>query len=231
MTRTVALQNMLEAPALEGRTLRGVPTTACIRATALAALSGPRHDFGAGGAAAGGRCVILFGSHAQNAATDASDIDVLVVGPGRRRRADGIDLVCLSEAEAESDLWLGSELASHIAAFGRVLAGEADWLSAVRLDSRAIDRKKRLIAAREQCLGRAIESADASSRALEELATRLRRDLQRLALLIDGRPVPVTCVLDREAAAWGEPQGEIERLCRVGGLKAEGWPERPFDVT
>src|SRR5436190_23090781 len=71
--------------------------------------------------------IILFGSYALSLETEASDLDLLCVGRGKRFKSATLHVIWVSEERTTSDDWLGSELATHICAYGKWLKGENTW--------------------------------------------------------------------------------------------------------
>ena len=145
--------------------------------------------------------VVVFGSRAVGAHGASSDLDLLVITPYKRRViSHGLDCVLLNPEEAENAFWLGSELASHIAKYGLWVSGRDDWKSKVRISDRAIIRKQDRISS-------ILRSAAQRWQRLHPLfqtkyRITLRRELQRLNLLVRGMPVPPTPILDAE---WNTP--------------------------
>src|SRR6516162_4429065 len=77
--------------------------------------------------------IILFGSRAAGVAGHDSDWDLLLVGEGHAVRSRELDIVWIRPAMIRSESWLGSELASHVAVYGRWLLGPDDWRYEVRI--------------------------------------------------------------------------------------------------
>ena len=64
--------------------------------------------------------IVVFGSASVGLKRPTSDLDLLVVGNGRRFKNRQLDIVYKTEQEVKERRWLGSELAGHIAASGSV---------------------------------------------------------------------------------------------------------------
>lgn len=141
--------------------------------------------------------LVLFGSRAAGVDEPTSDWDVLFVGVHRRTVPASVDLVVVSDEIFDSSLWLGSELAGHVARYGQWLAGDNTWCSRVFSSRRAFDRKRRRI------VRRIINLQSNWSRLREPYRQRfslvVRRDLQRLECLHNATPVPPTYYLDLAA--------------------------------
>lgn len=143
--------------------------------------------------------VVLFGSRAAGVAHERSDWDLLCVGEGRTRRTRQIDLIWLTPEELHSHTWLMSELAGHIAHYGRWLVGTPDWAGHVEIGRDACLDKRIRIARRVAVWERFWPRC--SPRLRLRYARLLRRNLQRHALLLAGEPVPPSAILDQ---AWRE---------------------------
>jgi hypothetical protein len=140
--------------------------------------------------------LVLFGSRATQLAMRASDWDLLVVDVAPFLHQRKLDLVFLSGDLLHSPLWLGSELAGHISAYGHWLRGEPDWCSQVFSSTRAFRRKARKV---ERRLDNLVSAWPALGGAYQrKFASVIRRDVQRLKFLADGAPVPPTRILDDE---------------------------------
>ncbi len=146
--------------------------------------------------------VVLFGSRAVALGTPSSDWDLLCVstrGPlaiQRSRTVLNVDLVWASPLRLESDAWLGSELAGHIAKYGVWVRGAGNWIEGVRRSKAAISRKADLIRSRLEALER--HSGLMSPLYRRRFYLLIRRDLQRLRYLQEGVAVPPSPLLDDE---------------------------------
>lgn len=85
-------------------------------------------------------------------ASDSSDLDVLCVGSGSKSADRSIDVVWATRSRLESQNWLGSELAGHVAKYGQVLAGQADWMGSTFVAEAAIVRKIHAVVTRSKVL-------------------------------------------------------------------------------
>ena len=150
--------------------------------------------------------VVVFGSHAAGLQTPLSDLDVLVVSkPGITLTfppQSCIDLVLRTEDQVHSADWLKSELAGHIAVYGRWLHGAGSWrvkaLERLGKDSAAAEAKRRRIGRLTHSLRTHWDRLTPDFR-VRNLTT-LRREAQRLNLLESGVAVPPTRLLDN----WAE---------------------------
>lgn len=158
------------------------------------------------------REIIVFGSRAAGVHSPNSDLDLLYVGnnPGPRIKSPRLDLLRLRPETVDSAKWRGSELAGHIAAYGRWLLGPDDWKAEVFSSPAAAQRKQRQLADRIQALETRWNDLAPAYR--HRLFTLIRRDLQRLELLKSGRPVLPTPLLDRD---WQELDDPLEALLRI----------------
>jgi predicted nucleotidyltransferase len=141
--------------------------------------------------------IVLFGSASVGMQSSRSDIDILLVGSSNEKRAmkiDGLDVSSIDLNDRHTSRWLGSELANHIARYGVWLRGQDDWSSRCFVSDESIAFKVRKIEARVQALDRAWNyfSAPYQTKHLRLV----RRDLQRLELMMARRPVPPGPLLD-----------------------------------
>jgi hypothetical protein len=185
-------------------TNRQVPTDQELvaRATKLACRAGVDWSFIAS------QCIelVVFGSRAAGLETPFSDLDVLVVRkhglatPFSRVR--GIDLVFRTEDEMLSAEWLKSEMAGHIAAYGRWLQGPSRWrnhaLAVCGASKDAAEAKQRRISRLAEALRNHWDRLTPDFR--RRNLTTFRREKQRLQLLQSGIAVPPTRLLDM----WAE---------------------------
>jgi hypothetical protein len=138
--------------------------------------------------------VVLFGSHAVSASSKSSDLDLLCIGEGKRFKSRTIDLVWYRRAEVERATWLGSELANHVAHFGKWMHGQDTWSHRVFISGRAINFKRTLIVNRARSLEELWKALRQEYR--KKHAIKVRRDLQRYELLKAGSAVKPSALLD-----------------------------------
>lgn len=138
--------------------------------------------------------ILLFGSRAQGAGRPDSDWDLLCVGNGPTRPRSGVDIVWVGPRTSLTSRWLGSELASHILAFGLHLQGECAWISHVQLSPAAVEAKRRRVIARMSALQRLWSCVRPTFKVRH--GRLLRRELQRVQILCRGEPVPPARHLD-----------------------------------
>lgn len=144
--------------------------------------------------------LVLFGSRAAGVARPNSDWDVLLVRVGGPtiRSASNIDLIEVEKSQLTSTDWLGSELAGHIAAYGKWIVGDVSWRASVHRSKLAIDRKGERLKSRLRNMERSWELLQPAYQ--RRFATIVRRDVQRYRCLVEGRPVAPSSTLDE---AWG----------------------------
>ncbi len=141
------------------------------------------------------REVVIFGSYAVGANSRGSDLDVLAVGSTTRVKHCGLDLVSLSYADVQSQGWLGSELASHVAIYGIWVRGYGEWKTLAVLSENSKIAKTRRI---ERLLRAVVKGWDDLHPAFQSRYRRnIRREFQRLHLLQQLIPIPPTAILDR----------------------------------
>src|SRR5713101_294620 len=166
--------------------------------------------------------VVIFGSRAAGVHKPSSDLDVLFITPHKRRiSAASLDCVLLFPEEVEHPFWLGSELASHVAAYGKWMKGADEGRNRVRISDRAIARKQRRVAS-------VAENATRRWSRLHPVfhtkyVVTIRRELQRLDLLLDRVAVPPTPTLD---SMWSAGQVSSAHLLEL----AAALPQRFFRV-
>jgi hypothetical protein len=160
----------------------------------------------------GAREIIVFGSRAAGVHSADSDLDVLCVGiaPGIRVKSPRLDLLWMRPEAVDSVKWRGSELAGHIAAYGRWLRGSDDWKKEVFSSPGAVQKKQRQLADRIEALEAGW--SDLAPPYRRRLFTLIRRDLQRLELLREGRAVLPTPLLDRDWRELEDPMATLLRL-------------------
>jgi hypothetical protein len=151
--------------------------------------------------------IILFGSRAADLASYTSDWDLLCVGHGNDTRTRDVELIWLEPLKRDSEEWLGSELAGHIARYGVWLLGEPTWLNDVFVSPRSIAHKERMLCRRLSVINRTWALVGDEYR--REKAREIRRDLQRLSLLKCAESVPATPTLDHQ---WRELHMSVDLL-------------------
>ncbi|ADW70444.1 nucleotidyltransferase domain-containing protein [Granulicella tundricola] len=155
--------------------------------------------------------IIVFGSYAAGLSTSASDLDIFCIGNERKHlKSKAIDLLVLRKEDVRLPLWLGSELASHIKEFGVPLTGEHDWLKDVTQSLVAITKKENRINAYSRSLNKHWMALNGSSK--KKYSLKVRRELQRLSILVAKHPVPPTKILDQ---LWSSPNTRVSEELRV----------------
>ena len=160
--------------------------------------------------------IILFGSRAAGLEHAGSDWDLLVVGEGRSLVAPGLDLVRVSPHDLAGNGWLTSELAGHVARWGRWLHGAPDWIAGVIGSATAAEHKASRLSSRIGALEHAWELLPPAYRRKHHAL--MRRDLQRHAILVRGEPVPPSPRLDELWEASIDEGGELLRLAQQAGV-------------
>jgi hypothetical protein len=151
--------------------------------------------------------VVLFGSRAAGMAGATSDWDILLVGHGTSVHSGHADVVWIPPEQLTRDSWLGSELANHVAAYGRWVRGPGSWRRDVFCSFEAAAEKERAVAVQLTELRRVWPHLLDGAKARH--ARRVRRDVQRLRLLQARTAVPPTAMLDQ---AWEGPRSPRETL-------------------
>ncbi len=161
--------------------------------------------------------VVVFGSWSTGDNRPDSDLDLLIIGNGKRLKRKQLDIVVKTREQCLSAAWLGSELANHIARYGIWVRGKSIWRSRIFTSRRAIDEKCRLIRGRGEALARLWLFLAPPYR--EKHVRKLRRDFQRLDYLKQGKPVPPTKRLDLEWCAVRFPNRRIQAFASNCGSK------------
>jgi len=162
--------------------------------------------------------LVLFGSRAAGCAREGSDWDLLAIGEGPCPVARHLDLVWIHPRDLDSGTFLATELAGHVARYGRWLHGPFDWRSAVACGPAAAERKARRLASRLCALERAWPLLTPGLRCEER--TLFRRDLQRFDLLARSEAVPPSRMLDEAWETLPDPQDDLLRMANAAGLSA-----------
>jgi hypothetical protein len=162
--------------------------------------------------------VIVFGSRATEVHSKVSDLDIFCIGLSERFKSTRLDIVSRKPSEVEDLKWLGSELAGHIAAYGIVIRGRGDWRSATNLSEAAISRKERRVIALVDGLWTYWDRIHPEFR--RKHLTTIRREVQRLQLLVAGVAVPPSPTLDHR---WKNEYEAAEKWARsVRTIKTSG---------
>jgi len=145
--------------------------------------------------------IIVYGSYAMSENKKNSDLDLLCIGKGRRVKRNSIHIIWLSESRLRSKRWLGSELATHIAVYGKWIKGTNTWANCFRPNAHALKLVRKRVQTRAIALRHYWRQLIPTHRTKHML--RLRRDLQRLLMMREGRPPVASGTLDREWRAHG----------------------------
>lgn len=151
--------------------------------------------------------IVVFGSWSILAQRRVSDLDILCVGSGTRQKEAKVDIVWQTTEQVASWKWLQSELASHINFYGKWLIGENDWGHHCVTTDTTLLAKRKLIVSRCESLCRV--GGRFSKIYLAKHAVKLRRDLQRLSLLMQRLPVCPSPILDWK---WQLQEGSLDDL-------------------
>ena len=168
--------------------------------------------------------IVLFGSRAGGVARTDSDWDLLCIGEGVSTRSRHLDLVWIPAERIVHEAWLGSELATHVAAYGRWLAGEDTWSHRAHVSAWAAEAKRRSAQRRLGELERLWPRLLPSRRAKH--LRRLRREVQRFELLRGGHAVPPSRILDEawDSQAVAGPRELLARLRREPSVRSSWTP-------
>jgi predicted nucleotidyltransferase len=165
--------------------------------------------------------LVVFGSMSVGLERPDSDIDIFCVGDcDYKLKSDLLDLVIVSSERVRQDLWLQSELASHVAKYGVWITGVSSWKREILLGENAIVAKRRRILA----FMRALHGSwfKLNERFRVKYSVKLRRETQRLLLLERGIAVPPTSVLDHFWASLSISRNEVRERLRSFALNVSG---------
>ena len=132
--------------------------------------------------------VVIIGSAAVGQLGPKSDLDLLMIGEGKRVKTPHLDFIWVTHKKLRSKSWLGSELATHAARYGVWLKGSGDWKNRVFFSRLAVTHKCERILVR---LAKLYAKRHALSRTrLVSLVARCVTDMQRVVLLDKKVAVP-----------------------------------------
>lgn len=157
--------------------------------------------------------IIVYGSRAMSVHKRTSDIDLLCIGQGRRYKSKKIHIIWISEAHTKRKRWIGSELATHISAYGKWIKGTNTWAFSSRPNAYALELIRRRVLERAVALREQWPYLLAVYRRKHVL--RLRRDLQRYVMMCSGRPPVPAGSLDRQWLQRGSTKGWSDLLQKV----------------
>jgi hypothetical protein len=158
--------------------------------------------------------IVVFGSRAAGVNSASSDLDVLCIGEGKRRKSGHLDLIWKPERERDSQAWLSSELAGHVAKFGIWISGDDSWRGEVKTGADAARHKENRILNLAAGLDAHWNRLHPDFR-MKYLVS-LRREIQRLIVLREREAVPPTPLLDQ---AW-----------EAGDTVVKDWLEAARDI-
>jgi hypothetical protein len=153
------------------------------------------------------REVVVFGSYASGLNTPESDIDVLCIGSGPRLKSRNLDLLWIAEHKLGGTEWLGSELAGHIAKYGVWVRGDGSWRTSVFSGAHSIETKRKRVISLSRTAIHFWSRLHSTFQHQYDLA--IRRELQRLELLLKHFQIPPTKVLDND---WCNNRTSVLRL-------------------
>jgi hypothetical protein len=159
--------------------------------------------------------IVVFGSYAAGLQTTDSDVDVLCVGNGPRLKSRSLDLSWVSNENIYKNIWLGSELAGHIATYGIWLRGNGEWRGRTFTSESSIERKQKRVISLSRAVTRLWDRLHPVFHCQYNVT--IRRELQRLMLLKARLRIPPTRMLDDEWPRKGsrellEFRSSIEQL-------------------
>jgi len=160
--------------------------------------------------------VVVFGSWALGAERVTSDVDLFCVGNGNRLKKNFADIVWMVPDDVMKPKWLGSELANHIAKYGIWLKGKGDWRKSVFVSAKSVSFKKLLIRSRVNALEKLWDTLGREYRIKH--VVKLRRDVQRLTLMLKGKAVEPSPWLDLRWIRLGRDRAALMKLLTRCGV-------------
>jgi len=173
--------------------------------------------------------IVLFGSRAVGEGGTHSDWDILCVGSGRTRRTRRIDLLWVEPDDLSSGKWLSSEIASHIARYGRWLVGQPQWTRNVIINDDTLAAKRRWLKLKLSVWERSWTLC--SPRLRWRYAHAVRRNLQRYDLLAHGHPVPPSPTLDIGWKLNDRDEKTLNLLARQSGAYSAFWVQEILPIV
>lgn len=129
--------------------------------------------------------LVLFGSFNTIFENKYSDLDLLIVGKIKTPIIRGVDFVQRNEHRIMRPSWLGSELANHIAAYGRWIKGEGHWTDKTFVSDFSIKRKKTTI-----IKNLVYQDIHFEGEISENILKKIKLDLLRLSFLMKHKAFP-----------------------------------------
>jgi len=155
--------------------------------------------------------VVVFGSYAMSVNRPGSDLDVLCIGEGPHFKSPQLHIVWIPEHRTHSRKWLRSELATHVAAYGKWIKGHNTWAHITKPSLSTVIRKKGNVIARLNALQRHWDDLLPSFQ--NNQLKKLRRDIQRFQMMRRGLPPVPKTLLDK---SWKADHGAERWLTLVG---------------
>jgi len=155
--------------------------------------------------------VVVVRSYAMSVNCPGSDLDVLCIGEGHHFKSPKLHIVWIPEHRTHSKKWLQSELATHIAAYGKWIKGHNTWAHITKPSPSTVIRKKRNVIARLNALQRHWDDLLPSFQ--NNQLKKLRRDIQRFQMMRRGLPPVPKTLLDKR---WKEDYGAERWFALVG---------------
>ncbi len=164
--------------------------------------------------------VILFGSRAAGVEDNESDWDLLCVGNSKFKRVRGLDIIWLPSESVLSQRWVTSEIASHIAEYGRWMSGRPSaWINHVEITPQTRIRKIRWIQTHVNSWARFWSRCSPKLR--DDYALKLRYNLQRLEFLLDERPTPPRQILEGRFSALEAKDEWFDSMLVSSGISSQ----------
>lgn len=165
--------------------------------------------------------IVLFGSRACKKSHSESDWDILIISrfPDHALKIKNFDIIWIDPSQIETHQWLGSELANHVAKYGVLLHGKDTWSSLVYVSAKSIEEKRTKI--RNACSQLIRVADDLEPLFIERRIKSIRRDLQRLEILLAGFAVPPTPDLDQIWDDSLDPKTYLLKLLKLVGINLD----------